>query len=321
MAQKPAKKTAAAGCGKNPPEPGVGMIDLILGYTCNSACIFCTADGGLRSTAMTSGEALGSLDRAISTYRPGKVRFGGGEPTVRRDLPALVRFARAGGVPLVSIQTNGFMLAYRDYLARLKDSGLGKVNISVRTMNARLYAGLTGVPDSFRLATAAVSNAMGMGIPVEMDVLVIKPVLRGLAGLTEHFLAEGVLGINFWFVSAEGRALRAADGLVPTMSEAASALGEIFDMHPSAALKSFYIPYCFFPHHIRNVWHPISEKTLVITPGDRFMLERGRIDLGEKTARCRGCMYLKECFGVRRNYLDLKGDAEISPVRRAVEKF
>jgi len=74
------------------------------------------------------------------------------------------------------------------------------------------------------------------------------------------------------------------------------------------------VPYCFLPRHEAHVWHPLREDTLVITPGDEFMLEAGRVELGVKTARCRPCRHASTCFGVRANYLSRFGGKEIHPV-------
>jgi len=290
------------------------MVDLILGYRCNSHCIFCTATTDLRAINMTTRDALARLDAAVKAHRPAKVRFGGGEPTIRKDLPALVAFAHGLGVKTVTVQTNGYMLAYRDYLARLKDNGLTGVNISLRGADRASVEALTGVPGSLALAAAAIEHALALGLTLELDVLLTAPALPGLDTLTDGLLARGDVAINYWYVSIEGRAAERPDELVPTLTMAGRALAMLFDRHPGARLRAFYVPYCFLPRHQDRVWHPVRENTMVITPGDEFMLEKGRVDIGEKAARCRGCSLFDSCFGVRSNYLARFGDAELRPL-------
>ena len=72
-----------------------------------------------------------------------KVRLTGGEPTTRRDLPALVAAVREAGVEEVAVTTNGLTLA-RD-AERLADAGLRRVNVSLDTLDAGRFAELTGV--------------------------------------------------------------------------------------------------------------------------------------------------------------------------------
>ena len=293
----------------------VAMVDLILGYRCNSNCMFCTSTTDLRAINMTTAEAIAKLDDAVAAHRPAKVRFGGGEPTIRKDLPALVAFARGLGVEVVTVQTNGYMLAYRDYLARLKDNGLSGVNISLRGAGRATVERLTGITGSHGHAAAAIDHVLALGLPLELDVLVTKPALAELPALTADLLSRGDVAINYWYVSIEGRAAEHPGALVPTMTAAARALARLFDMHPGARLRAFYVPYCFLPRHRERVWHPLRENTLVITPGDEFMLEKGRVDIGTKPARCRGCRLYRTCFGVRLNYLARFGDGEIRPLR------
>jgi MoaA/NifB/PqqE/SkfB family radical SAM enzyme len=293
----------------------VDMLDLILGYNCNSNCIFCTATADLRSINMTTEQALAALENGVKAYAPKKVRFGGGEPTIRRDLPALVKYAAALGTKTISVQTNGYMLSYADYLKRLADNGLNRVNISLRTDDRDICERLTTIPGSHAWSMTAVENVLRAKLPLELDILLVKPVLAGLPALTARFLDSGVETINYWYVSLEGKALMNADLLVPTMPEAAAAIGGIFERHPGRSLRAFYIPYCFLRGYVENVWHPVSENTLVITPGDEFFLEKGRIDIGVKTAKCRGCRLYNRCFGVRGNYLARYGDSEIIRIR------
>lgn len=291
------------------------MVDLIPGYRCNSNCIYCTADDDLRRINMSTREALAKLDAAVSAHRPRKVRFGGGEPTVRKDLPALIAFARGLGVPTVTIQTNGRMLSYPGYLARLIDCGLTGVNISLSGGEPETVARLTAVKDSHRHAETAISNVLAAGLPLELDVLVTTPVLAELPALTARLIARGDVMINYWYVSNEGRAAVRSDELVPRLPAVARTLDAIFDRHRNSRLRAFYVPYCFLPHHQKRVWHPLTENTLVIAPGDEFMLETGRVELGVKPPRCRPCRRHATCFGVRKNYLDRFGDAEIRPLK------
>ena len=72
-----------------------------------------------------------------------KVRLTGGEPTTRRDLPALVAAVRDGGVDEVAITTNGLTLT-RD-ARRLADAGLSRANVSLDTLDAGRFETLTGV--------------------------------------------------------------------------------------------------------------------------------------------------------------------------------
>jgi len=288
------------------------MVDMILGYACNARCVFCTTGDDLRGVEMSTGEAESRLLLAIRAHRPRKVRFGGGEPTIRTDLGYLVDLARREGVPKVSVQTNGFMFADPGFVARMKQCGLGRVNVSVKARTSALCDSLTSVRGAHALAEPALRRIAAAGMELEIDVLLVNPVLDELRELTRACGGLGARGINYWFPSHEGRAL--GSGLIPKMTDAARVLRGIFSDSRGMTLRVFYMPYCFFPRDRARVWHPVVENALVITPGGEFFLEKGRVDIGVTTPRCGGCAAIRRCFGVRENYLALYGDGELAPL-------
>ena len=68
----------------------------------------------MRPVNMTTAEALSELAaaRAMGMH---KVAFGGGEPTIGRDLLPIARWARDRGFDWIKVSSNGLMYAYQDY--------------------------------------------------------------------------------------------------------------------------------------------------------------------------------------------------------------
>ena len=293
----------------------VEMLDIMMGYQCNSQCRFCSITDDMRHDNMDARTIAEKLAEGIRTYTPSKVRFGGGEPTIRKSLPKLIKFVAKQGVENISIQTNGYKLAEREFLATLLDAGLSKVNISIRAHTSELYADLTGIPTAFARVNKAIANLVERAVPLELDVLVTKPMVAELSDLTRYFAAMGVTDLNYWFVALEGKAAERVDELIPTMTKAAKHLNRVFDEHADLNLRAYYLPYCFFPHHRDRVWHPVAENALVISPSLTFMLEAGEVDVGVLTKRCAGCAMEDTCFGVRQSYIDHFGIDEIEPLK------
>ena len=69
---------------------------------CDQQCPVCFADSGGRSEQPGTEEIVEWLEFliGIGEQRPFNIQFSGGEPTVRDDLPDIVRTARQMGVPL-----------------------------------------------------------------------------------------------------------------------------------------------------------------------------------------------------------------------------
>ncbi len=122
----------------------IDYLRISLTDACNLRCVYCMPEHmAFRRPAELLTDA--ELFRLITLFaRLGfrKIRFTGGEPTLRPGLVQLVRHAaRQPGVRQVSLTTNGLML---DQLARpLADAGLSSVNVSLDTLDPARFRELT----------------------------------------------------------------------------------------------------------------------------------------------------------------------------------
>lgn len=99
---------------------------------CNMACPVCFASAGGDKGDCPPDVPLAVIDFQLDRLRqvsPGcNVQLSGGEPTVREDLPEIIRRVRARGFGLIQVNTNGLRLG-RDaaYAMRLREAGLDSV--------------------------------------------------------------------------------------------------------------------------------------------------------------------------------------------------
>ena len=111
---------------------------------CNIRCVYCMPEQVefLPRTALLSFEEIERFVRIAVTLGIDKVRLTGGEPLVRRNIPALVeKLAAIGGLKDIGLTTNGILLAP---MARaLRDAGLERINVSLDTMDAAKFQRLT----------------------------------------------------------------------------------------------------------------------------------------------------------------------------------
>jgi cyclic pyranopterin phosphate synthase len=117
---------------------------------CNYRCVYCMPAEGvpwLPKEGVLSFEQILRISR-VAADRWGVRRFKltGGEPTVRRGIVDLVgMFARSGLADDLSLTTNGQLL---EHLARpLREAGLGRVTISLDSLRADRFAGVTRTGD------------------------------------------------------------------------------------------------------------------------------------------------------------------------------
>jgi cyclic pyranopterin phosphate synthase len=112
---------------------------------CNFRCRYCMPAAGLpwlpKPEVLTFAE-IHRLVRVMAAMGVREVRLTGGEPLVRRDLPALVGvLAATRGVEDLSLTTNGVLL---DRLAdQLVAAGLRRLNVSLDSLSHTRFAEIT----------------------------------------------------------------------------------------------------------------------------------------------------------------------------------
>lgn len=144
---------------------GRPLRDLRVSVTdrCNFRCRYCmpkeTFGPGFRflpRSEVLTFEEIARVVEAATALGVTKVRLTGGEPLLRRDLPALVRMlAQLPGLADLAMTTNGSLLA--KWAGELAAAGLQRVTVSLDSVD----------PQTFRLMN-------GVGLPLE-------PVLEGIA--------------------------------------------------------------------------------------------------------------------------------------------
>ncbi|MGO8877204.1 MAG: GTP 3',8-cyclase MoaA [Acidimicrobiales bacterium] len=148
---------------------------------CNFRCQYCMPAEGLKWLPRTDILTFEEIERVARLFveRLGveSIRLTGGEPTVRADLPVLVRMLadlrRPDGRQIdVAMTTNGAKL---DRLAaRLREAGLGRINVSLDSLRRERFAEITR-RDSLPEVLAGISAALEAGLdPVKVNVVVVR---------------------------------------------------------------------------------------------------------------------------------------------------
>jgi cyclic pyranopterin phosphate synthase len=143
---------------------------------CNLRCTYCMPEEGVQLKSheeMLTLEEIGQLVEAVAPLGISKIRLTGGEPLVRKGLPALVkRLTAIPGISDVSLTTNGVLLTR--YARELKAAGLSRVNISLDTLNAKTYRQITRWGDISQVHQGIEAALAERLEPVKLNVVVIK---------------------------------------------------------------------------------------------------------------------------------------------------
>ena len=101
------------------------------------------------------------------------VNLTGGEPTVREDLPEIVRIGREVGIQAIEISTNGIALARDvDYVRELRDAGISGIYLQFDGNTPEPYLATRG-SDLLQTKLRAIENCRACGVQVVLAMTVV----------------------------------------------------------------------------------------------------------------------------------------------------
>ncbi len=291
------------------------LLDVILGYDCNLACDYCTITPEMRTQALDTQTVVATMQRGIADGYD-HVSFTGGEPTIRRDLVGLVRAAKKLGFKGIKVQSNGLVFAHAPNLDRILDAGVDRIHISIHTHDPVRYETLVRRTGTYGLMVQSLRNLVDRPVTTVADVIIKADTYRDLPSAIAWLGALGVRAADLWFVSLTDGNRHNVDSM-PRMTEVVPAMHEAFAAGRAAGmtLRSLHLPRCLLGDDAVHAFDPGSQKVKVVTPEATFALSESRVSPQRHVPACEGCRFRTECPGVRRDYLDRFGDAEIRLAR------
>lgn len=142
---------------------------------CNLHCLYCHPLGleMAEPPGTLTVEEVDHFLEAASLLGLSAVRFTGGEPLVRKELPQMIERARSKeGIEDVAITTNGLLFAKR--AKELVAAGLNRVNISLDAITPEVFTRITRGGRVERVLQA-METALELGLhPVKLNAVVIR---------------------------------------------------------------------------------------------------------------------------------------------------
>lgn len=138
---------------------------------CNLRCRYCMPDGVecVPMADILTFEEIRRTAAAAAGLGIRHIKVTGGEPLVRKGCCSLVKMLKeTPGIEKVTITTNGILLD--QYLDELMDAGIDGINISLDTLNAKLYRELTGGGELARVLDS-ISRASKLPVPVKINAV------------------------------------------------------------------------------------------------------------------------------------------------------
>jgi cyclic pyranopterin phosphate synthase len=143
---------------------------------CNYRCSYCVPPDGIARSApeeTLSFEEIATLVKVFVGLGVRRVRLTGGEPTVRRELPALVRLLRAiDGLGEIALSTNGHLLG--ELAAPLRAAGVDRLNVSLDSLDPARFQRITRGGDLSRVLAGLGAARAAQFRSIKLNTVAIK---------------------------------------------------------------------------------------------------------------------------------------------------
>jgi len=272
---------------------------IYIGYYCNNNCIFCSeSDEYLEKLEM---KTLKKIKEEILEVRKNYdfVSFMGREPTLRKDLSSILKFAGKLNFKQISVATNGRMFSYPKFVKKILSTGLNQVGFSLSGAKVSTHDKQTQVPGSFKQIIQGISNVVRMKKP-EVSVLVNITLNRlnylELDEMIKLLIKLGIREINILFIAPLSRRSYTKK-IIMKMSKLGKFVFKIIKKYSkNPELKILLVEFlpCSLPKEARNYFFTCLEKNP----------NKVKIPL------CKNCKFEEKCDGVLQSYIDLYGFKE-----------
>ncbi|HEV2720448.1 MAG TPA: GTP 3',8-cyclase MoaA [Thermoanaerobaculia bacterium] len=182
---------------------GRPLRDLRISITdrCNFRCVYCMPKEifgpdfaySRREDLLTFEEIARVATLFVQAAGVEKIRLTGGEPLLRRDLERLIEMlARIRGLADLTLTTNGALLT-REKARTLRDAGLGRITISLDSLDDAVFRAMNDVDFPVaRVLDAIDAAAEAELLPIKIDMVVKRGVNdASVVDMARHFRGTG----------------------------------------------------------------------------------------------------------------------------------
>ena len=164
---------------------------------CDLACVHCRACAHPQRNPfeLSTAEAKGLIDQIAEMKVPVFV-LTGGDPLKRPDIYALVQYAHLRGVH-TSMTPSATPLLTKEAIAKVKESGLARLAVSLDGSTAEIHDAFRRVPGSYQCTLDAIRRACELDLPVQINTTITR---RNLDNFEAMVRLLETLDIALWSV-------------------------------------------------------------------------------------------------------------------------
>lgn len=139
-------------------------------WNCNQKCVHCyAADQKCAEEKELTTEEWKKIIGILRKEKVSQITFTGGEPTIREDIPELIKEGRWF---ITRLNTNGVRLT-EDYCRRLREAELDNLQITFYSCDEDIHNRLVGAPN-YQKTLAGIKNAIAAGINMSINTPICR---------------------------------------------------------------------------------------------------------------------------------------------------
>jgi len=274
---------------------------------CNLHCLYC-------SSFYEEPPSKKSIIKQILNERD-QIVFTGGEPLLCKDLLRYINLAKKQGVDEIEVQSNGTLFSYRAVAEKLVNAGVDIFNIALPSHKEEICDQITQTKGLFEKRIIGIKNLLELNANVRITLVICtlnqKYLYEYARFVHKNFPSIKILEFNT--VKLRGRCLE-NKWLVPNLNDLDKELYKAMAYCDKEKINLLVdgVPLCHM-----NGFEKYSVDLKKIINGNVSRLH----DEKEKTSKCNKCSLCEFCLGLRKGYLEIWGDKQVSPSSKNPEKI
>ena len=312
--------------------------------SCNQNCIFCILNRFHNNKKFTQkdsvdGPSLKEIKKRIDKIRTytKSISFIGAEPTLRPDLPEMIRYAKKKGFEWIDICSNAVKMADINYAKKLADGGLDVVVTSLHSHKPEVSDQITQIKGSWKRIVRGIKNLFDIGVGVRVTHVICSKNYKDLPEFVKFFKENFPIqrdlkkeNISFLFLQSpivleeEPEKKTFIKNLMPSFSSIKPYLDAAIKYCKKNGIRFTIegIPLCFFGDSLKEEIYSVDtidlvKEDIVFLKSDSEKINYAKkfLDIHSKGMACQFCDLNNICAGPWKEYIQIYGEEGLTPIR------
>jgi len=305
-------------------------VDIKVGFSCNNDCLHCVTSDK-RKFGDLSAERIKEEIAFYKKHTEAVLILTGGEPTLRPELPDLIRQARQLGFTQIELQTNGRRVADEHLARKLAEAGLTSALVALHGPNQEIHDLIVRRRGAFAEAIAGMRNLIANRVTVRTNTVISKLNLPHLEAMVPFLSSQfpELRMAQLTFPHPNGNAYKNFEQVIPQLGEAARRV--VHTLRKGLRREIWFlveaIPPCLLPGFEK---HSMDIRPRQVMGSDMGSgLPDGRVPQYREALRaekrkgeqCGTCSLSSVCDGIWKEYAEKLGTEELSPVSQLEPEY